>query len=100
LPGCCCVLVIYYIRPNEINENKNKKTFKFMIKIFEKIAAELKVGLLQFSQVNNSIGYDVLIKERGYNIINFVNGKTNNEICLFQKVIIKEKLIYKITSEE
>src|SRR5574343_1375298 len=46
LHGCCGVLVIYYIRPNEINENKNKKTFKFMIKIFEKIAAELKVGLL------------------------------------------------------
>jgi len=86
LAGCCGVLVVYYLRPNEAKEVRAIKSFQAIHLWIAKAAKKAGYGALMYTQTSGSIGYKALtditkvhVEPNGA----FVNGKTGNIVSAF-----------------
>ena len=82
LPGCCGVLVVYYLRPQRA---KNQvKIFKQTLATIIKVAAQTKYGAVMLTQTAGSLGYQALFDYPNMSSIpDFINGKTRNYVGVF-----------------
>jgi hypothetical protein len=81
LPGCCGVLVVYYLRPTD----GKAKTFSSVFSLILKCAGDAKYGAVLMSQRYHSIGHTCLkAVPRQMTFHEFVNPKTKNLITMFQ----------------
>jgi hypothetical protein len=82
LPGCCGVLVAYYIRPSHLKAAQQERLFKQTVEWIIEAASYAKFGAVLFTQVADSNGAKMLtgaVKE-GVVTNNFTNWKTGNEL--------------------
>ena len=87
LPGCCGVLVVYYLRPNNLKaglletaEEKQLRVFEETLELIRIAAGKAKFGTLLLTQTESSIG-----GKTGYTpVASFVNWKTKNKVLVYQ----------------
>jgi|SRR5271157_810740 len=90
LPGCCGVLVVYYLRPTQTKNSL--KVFRATLSLIVKAAGKAKFGLVILSQTINSPIYDIL--KNAHLTTQFTNWKTKNQVGIFTiKTTYKEKKI-------
>lgn len=83
LPGCCGVLVVYYVRPSSKAENP-QDLFTATIRVILEAAKHADYGCVQMSLVETSDEAIELLKHEGFeNLFNPMrNGKTGNMLVL------------------
>lgn len=80
LPGCCGVLVVFYLRPTE-HAKKGKEVFMDTFFRIKTAAGLAKLGSVLLTQTKGSLGQELLSKSSlGHMEFSFVNWKTDNEI--------------------
>ena len=79
LPGCCGVLVIYYLRP--VNIKNAAAVFKDTLKQIVKAAGQAKYGAVLLTQTHASCGFTALTAVES--VLNFTNWRTGNRICTY-----------------
>jgi len=87
LPGCCGVLVVYYLRPSEIGSAMG--TFKKTLKLIMKAASKAHFGLVMLTQTVDSTG-DTILKAMS-TPVTWTNWKTKNNINTYQLTTEKPK---------
>src|SRR5208337_2425469 len=85
MPGCCGILLVYYLRANG---KKAVDRFSELFTLIQKAASAAKFGATLYTQVVDSQGYSILLKIEantleGENADFFTNHKTGNEIKVF-----------------
>jgi branched-subunit amino acid transport protein AzlD len=80
LPGCCGVLVVYYLRPSGFKNQT--KAFNEALSLIIDAAGKAKFGNVLLTQTVGSLGYQTL--NDGIGKFLFTNWKTNNQIGVFQ----------------
>lgn len=78
LPGCCGVMVVYYLRP----VSKIVKTFREILAWIDKAASVAKYGAVVFTLTDGEIA-DELRACPLFALNTFVNHKTGNQIQMF-----------------
>jgi H+/gluconate symporter-like permease len=81
LPGCCGVLVVYYLRPSYKNPKTAEKTFKDVAEMIIDAAGRARFGQVIFTQTVASSGERVLNSMKMNGIVMFTNWKTGNKVC-------------------
>jgi len=82
LPGCCGVLVVYYLRPNSSSRKSNTETFQETLTLIVRCAGLAKFGNVLLTQTTGSAGYDTLVSSGSS--FKFTNWKTRNDVVTFQ----------------
>lgn len=83
LPGCCGVLVVYYLRPAV---SSNISFFKKTLRLIEKAAGRARYGCVLLTQTDASAGYTAMDSAPQWA---FVNWKTNNGVGVFLRAVGK-----------
>ena len=84
LPGCCGVLVVYYLRPDtRMKEAKQKKLFQKVFSAILLAAGRAEFGLVMMTQTKGSFGASILTKCNSYEF-EFVNPKTGHAVVTYQ----------------
>lgn len=79
LPGCCGVLVLYYLRPDkELGSSKQRSVFLETLAMVQRAAGLSKLGMVLMTQTMDSAGDRALDGQPA--VGKFVNWKTNNTI--------------------
>ena len=81
LPGCCGVLVVYYLRPTQVGSAA--KIFNLTFELIRKAAGKAKFGAVLLTQTRPSTGEGILDAKTGGFRSMFTNWKTRNEISTF-----------------
>jgi hypothetical protein len=81
LPGCCGVLVVYYLRPSV--DKTAEKVFGSLVVLILKAAGQAKFGQVIFTQANGSTGAKILSVFGSRIVAHFTNWKTKNGILTF-----------------
>lgn len=86
LPGCCGVLVVYYVRPASKIDNP-QALFTATIKVILEAAKKAEYGCVQMSLLETSDEAISLLQNEGFeNLFNPIrNGKTGNLIVVLGK---------------
>lgn len=83
LPGCCGVLVVYYLRPAPCKRQEDSITvFRDTLEGIVQAAGMAKFGAVLLTQVVGSLGYNALCNNN--NSLRFTNWKTDNTVATFQ----------------
>jgi hypothetical protein len=87
MPGCCGILCVYYLRP--IGQPAiQTKVFSQFVSLIVKAAEQSEFGTVMFTQVIDSIGYNILkliVDKTGKpaSIHTFTNWKTKRRVSVF-----------------
>lgn len=80
LPGCCGVLVVYYLRP----ANNKPFTFRATLRWIVKCAGQTKFGAVMLTQTDGSLGLKALSYKQEYTpSAVFKNFKTGNGVAVY-----------------
>lgn len=84
LPGCCGVLVIYYLRPTTTKERAAIAVFQKTLEWIRLAAGDAKYGAILLSQVVGSAGYEALEAARMANqASDLTNHRTKNRLRVY-----------------
>jgi hypothetical protein len=87
LPGCCGVLVVYYLRPGVTKRGlfhqSAESIFKETLELIIQAAGKAKFGAVLLTQTLNSTGAKVLGEMLGCHIETFTNWKTKNKVSTY-----------------
>lgn len=84
LPGCCGILVVYYLRPDR-NSKDAQKVFTDTLNLIVEAAGGAKYGAVLLTQTVDSAGHRALSEAAAGPAVTcrFVNFKTGNEIVTY-----------------
>jgi hypothetical protein len=80
LPGCCGVLVVYYLRPDRSAKDP-QKVFTDTLALIVEAAGKAKFGAVLMSQTADSAGFAALYAQQHGS--QFTNWKTNHRVGVF-----------------
>lgn len=80
LPGCCGILVVYFLRPAH-DAKEPQKVFTDTLALIMEAAGMAKFGCVLLTQATESEGYKALNDGMGKFL--FTNWKTSNKIAVF-----------------
>lgn len=90
LPGCCGVLVLYYLRPDkDLDAKKQRVLFLEVLSMVVLGAGFAKLGTVLMTQTVDSAGDRALVSAGFKPIMPFVNWKTGNSISCWSFVTTK-----------
>lgn len=86
MPGCCGVLVVYYLRPNSTLEAKEAaRLYKETVGLILEAAKAAKYGMVAMSLLSNSHQAIKILREQNFTDCSFINGKTGNGVVMLLK---------------
>lgn len=84
LPGCCGVLVLYYLRPEKTLDSKTARSLFLTVKeLVIKAAGFAKLGQVLMTQTADSAGDAALVSGGHKSLLGFTNWKTKNSIAVY-----------------
>lgn len=86
MPGCCGVLMVYYLRPSNVPDAKEaEELYKDTLKAICYAAKAADYGMVCMSLLATSVSAMNILLAEGFTEDRFINGKTGNEVVLLHK---------------
>lgn len=93
LPGCCGVLVVYYLRPSRtLSVEQATKLYTETVEIIVRAAVKAKYGAIEMTLLATSkAALNILNQTHGFAMLPFINGKSGNEVVHLFKSLGQER---------